>query len=259
MAIIYTGKTNLVPYYIKEADLNIYSIQELAYFIYHYSILISNSFISKNLILYIDNVLKMPKLSSAINDMYNKKENLAEILSYILSHSNYYTNEEVLTFRNSIITLLDYSENEYINKAGDELFYLKKYEKAIIQYKKIEKEDDNAIIKLAFCYAKLQFYGEAAEKLGDLYKKIKDIEILKQTYFCLKLNSSTDKIYDFEPNIDENILADWEFEIVSNILTARKSSAMKDIEELFLMGGEHLRENVYNTIKVWKEKYRYIG
>lgn len=257
--VIYTGKTNLIPYYIKEADMNIYSIQELAYFIYHYSILISNSFISKNLILYIDNVLKMPKLSSAVNDMYNKKENLAEILSYILLHSNYYTEEEVLKFRNGIIVLLDYTENEYINRAGDELFYLKKYEKAISQYKKIEKIDDNVAMKLAFCYAKLQFYAEAADKLGLLYKKVKDIEILKQTYFCLKLNSSTDRIYDYEPNVDENLLADWEFEIVKEILTARKSSAMKDIEDLFLMGGEHLRENVSNTIKVWKEKYRYIG
>ena len=49
MSIIYCGKSNNYPYYVKEADLNIRSIYELAYFIYNYSNIISNNFISKNL------------------------------------------------------------------------------------------------------------------------------------------------------------------------------------------------------------------
>ena len=85
--VIFCGKSNNNPYYIKEADLNIKSIQELAYFIYNYAILISNSFITKNLIVYIDKVLGLSKLASEVNDLYNKKGNLANVLMHILISS----------------------------------------------------------------------------------------------------------------------------------------------------------------------------
>ena len=69
MSVIYCGKSNTVPYYIKEADLNVYSIQELAYFVYNYPMLISNNFVNKNLILYIYSELKMPELSTELNNL----------------------------------------------------------------------------------------------------------------------------------------------------------------------------------------------
>ena len=56
MSVIFCDKLNNKPYYIKEADLNIYSIEELAFFIYEYSVLISHNFINKKLINYIDEV-----------------------------------------------------------------------------------------------------------------------------------------------------------------------------------------------------------
>ena len=70
MSVIYCGKSNTVPYYIKEADLNVYSIQELAYFVYNYPMLISNNFVNKNLILYIYTELGIKDLSTEMNDLY---------------------------------------------------------------------------------------------------------------------------------------------------------------------------------------------
>ena len=257
--IIYCGKSNNNTYYIKEADLNIRSIQELAYFIYNYAILVSNSFLTKNLILYIENSLKLPKLSHKLNEMYNKKENLANVLTYILANSNYYTEDEVSLFRTKLVKLLSLPESEYILQAGDKLFHLKKYEKAIAQYSKIHKTNDTALLKLAFCYAKLQFYEIAANYLGELYKRTKDIDVLKEIYYCLKLNGTIDKLYEYEDKVDEEILADWEFDIVSRIIRIRKSDELKEYENIFLMGSSHIKDNISSQIKIWKEKYRFIG
>ena len=257
--IIFCGKSNNNPYYIKEADLSIRSIQELAYFIYHYAILISNSFITKNLILYIDTSLKLPKLARDINEMYNKKANLSDILTHILINSNYYSDEEVNTFRMSLLKLLSLPEDEYILRAGDKLFDLRKYEKAISQYSKISKKNDEAILKLAFCYAKLQFYEIAADHLGELYRKRRDLNILREAYFCYKLNGTTNRIYEIEENIDENVLAEWEFDIVSQIIKVRRGEEMKEYEDIFLMGTGYIKESVSSLIKIWKEKYRFIG
>ena len=259
MSIIYCGKSNRTPYYIKEADLNIYSIQELAYFVYNYAILISNSFITKNLIIYIDKYLKLPRLSSDINEMYNKKANLADILTHILANSNFYDDDEISKFRRKLLSLLSLPEEEYISLAGDSLFHLKKYERAITQYSKISKNNDNALFKLSFCYAKLHFYENAANYLRELYKRTKSLDVLKEAYYVLKLNGTVDRIYDIEEHISEEMLADWEFDIVSEIIKVRKSEEVKSMEEIFLMGTAHIKESVYAIIKTWKEKYRYIG
>ena len=257
--VIYCGKSNNNPYYIKEADLNIKSIQELAYFIYNYAILISNSFITKNLILYIDVSLKMPKVASDINEMYNKKANLADILTYILANSNFYTDEEIGQFRMRLLRLLSLPEEDYILRAGDKLFQLKKYEKAISQYSKISKNNDLALMRLAFCYAKLQFYENAANYLGELYRHTRSLDVLREAYFCLKLNGTVDRIYEIDDSINESILADWEYDIVSRIIKVRKSDAMKEFEDIFLMGSSYIKENISSNIKIWKEKYRFIG
>ena len=259
MAIIYCGKANTNSYYIKEADLNIKSMQELAYFIYNFAILISNSFITKNLIIYIDKTLGFTKLSSDINEMYNTKTNLASILTHMLLNSNYYGEEEVNKFRLELLELLSLPPEEYIHKAGDKLFKLKKYEKAIAQYSKIMKTDDLALRNLAFCYAKLQFYDIAADYLGELYHRTGDIDVLREAYYSLKLGGNVDKIHEYESNISDELLADWEYEIVSRIIKVRRSDELKSIEEIFLMGQDYIKESISTRIKIWKEKYRYIG
>ena len=257
--VIYCGQSNNNPYYIKEADLSIKSIQELAYFIYNYAILISNSFITKSLILYIDASLKMPRLANDINEMFNKKANLSDILTHILANSNFYTDEEITLFRKKLLKLLSLPEEDYILNAGDKLFQLKKFEKAISQYGKISKTNNNALLRLALSYAKLQFYEIAADNFAELYKKTKSINVLREAYFCLKLNGTVEKIRDIEQRIDENLLADWEYDIVSRIIKVRKDDVMKDYEDIFLMGSSYIKENISALIKKWKEKYRYIG
>lgn len=259
MSVLYCGKPNKIPYYIKEADLNIRSIEELAYFIYNYAILISNSFITKNLIVYIDKVLGLGKLANEVNDLYNKKGNLASVLTHILISSNFYNDDEISQFRIRLLKLLSLPEDEYIHRAGDKLFKLKKYEKAIAQYAKIAKTSDSALKRLAFCYAKLQFYDTAADYLGKLYRRTRDIDDLKEAYFALKLNGTVDKIYDYESNINDELLADWELEIVTRIIMVRKSEELKNIESTFLMGQNDIKENISNRIRIWKDKYRYIG
>lgn len=259
MSILYCGKSNNYPYYVKEADLNIRSIYELAYFIYNYSNIISNNFISKNLIIYIDKTLNMPELAKELNTLYTKKASLPDMLTLILKMSDYYTPEEIEAFKNKLIRLLDYPEKDYISIAGDKLFFLGKYERAITQYAKISKVSEQAMLKLAYSYAKLQFYAKAAEILGELYKITNDEQVLRETYYALKLSGNVDDIYNYEPNVSEEKLADWEFDVVSEIIKVRKSDELKQVEDLFLMGSSHIKSRVSDLIKIWKEKYRYIG
>ena len=260
MSVIYCGKSNTVPYYIKEADLNVYSIQELAYFVYNYPMLISNNFVNKNLILYIYTELGMIDLSTELNDLYNlKSNNIAEFLKLILKYSNYYTETEIYNYDKVLLKLLDMNEQDYINLAGDKLFKLGKYEKAITQYNKIYNKNDEALKKIAFCYAKLQTYDKAIYFLTLLYEKNSDLSILKNIYFCYKLNGNIDDFNSIGYEVNDDLLADWDLEIVTEMLKAKNSDTIKNVDEIFLMGDKYVQDNMKIIIDLWKDKYRYIG
>lgn len=259
MGIIFCGKNNKKAYYIKEADMNIYSIQELSYFIFNYAMLISNSFVSKNLIYYINKDLEMTELSNKLNIMYNKKANIANMLKLILRYSNYYTEEDISKFDIKLLKLLELDEISYINLSGDNLYKLEKYEKAILQYEKIASKDYYAMKMLAFCYAKLQVYDKAIEYLYSLYNKSYDKDILKNLYFCYKLCSNIDGFSELKSEVSEETLTDWEIEIVTKLLNAKNSNEVKNMEEVFMMGDNFISDNINMTLKLWKEKYRYIS
>ena len=260
MSVIYCGKLNNKPYYIKEADINIYTIQELSYYIYNYAMLITNNFISKNLIMYIDNVLELHELAEKLNIQYNTKQSsLVDLLMLILEYSNYYNVNDIKKFKNRILKLVELDEYDYINLAGDTLFELKKYEKAIRQYEKIAKEDDNALLKLAYCYAKLQFYDNAIYNFKILFNRTRNLKVLKDMYFCYKLFGSADEMNEYKNYISSEVSTEWELEIVKLILDVKSSDSIKEKEELFLMGDAYIKDSLNTLIKVWKNKYRYIS
>lgn len=260
MSIIYCGKSNNIGYYIKEADISIYSIQELAYFIYNFPMLISKSFINKNLILYLYNDLDMKDLSNEINEIYNVKDyNIEDVLKIILMNSNMYSQADITKFESRLIKLLQLDEDSFIKLAGDSLYRLEKYDKAILQYARIANKNNVALKNMSFCYAKLQAYDKAIYYLRILYDRNKDMDVLKNIYFCYKLSGNSEKFNDIGIEVDEEDVTNWELEIMKVILKVRNEEKVKNIEEIFLMGEKYIYENLKMIIDIWKEEYRYIS
>lgn len=72
------------PYYIKEVNKNIYSIEELSYYLYNYLYLIDDTFFSDTLIDYIENELKQTTIASGLKQIIAKKGELGEKLPLLL-------------------------------------------------------------------------------------------------------------------------------------------------------------------------------
>ena len=260
MSIIFCNKLNDRPYYIKEADLNIYSIEELAFFIYEYSVLISHNFINKKLINYIDEVLENNELAEELNNKFNsKKTSIIDFLGIILNKSNFYEHKDIDGFYKNLYSLSNMDEDQYNEYAGDKLIDLNKIELAIKKYEKISSDNLYAMYKLAYCYGKLQLYEEAANTLRELFIKSNDTRVLKDYYYCLYILKSTDKIYEFREYLKENDPSDWEFDMIKNKISAKNSPNAKEIEDIFLMGEKYIKENMAIRINKMKEKYRFIN
>lgn len=69
------------PYYITEINKNIYSIEELNYYLYNYLYLVDEEFFSESLIDYIENELKQTTIATGLRQALNKNGNLGEMIA----------------------------------------------------------------------------------------------------------------------------------------------------------------------------------
>ena len=79
------------PYYITEINKNIYSIEELNYYLYNYLYLVDEEFFSESLIDYIENELKQTTIATGLRQALNKNGNLGEMIAVVIKNSGYYT------------------------------------------------------------------------------------------------------------------------------------------------------------------------
>lgn len=258
MGLIYCGNENQIPYYIREADINIYSLQELAYFIKKYSMLISNNFINKNLIMYIKNQLNNQNLYYELNTLYNNKDSdIVNMLILILNYCGMYDENDINDFIEYINYLQKIDKDEYIKLCADSLYTLKKYHKAILQYQKIP---DNAYTykNIGYAYAKLLDFDKAIKYLDIAFAKEKNIDILKDIYICCKLSKRIEKFDKYRELVSDERVADWEYEIVKLKLNAKNSKNIEMIDDIFMMGDNYIKEHLSLRINNIKEKYRYV-
>lgn len=131
------SKMTQQPYYIEQLDINIYSIEEMAYYLYNNVYLVDRSFFNTNLINYIRNECVMPELAGRIEKGLKFGETYAGLVMMVAEASGYYDREE--------LDELEYILDKIGNKPVDERMALRaeifmkkgKYSKAQEIYKKL--------------------------------------------------------------------------------------------------------------------------
>ena len=74
------------PYYIKEINKHIYSIEELSYYLFNYLYLVDDSFFSDGLIDYIENELEQKTIASGLRQIIANKGTLCEKISFVIKN-----------------------------------------------------------------------------------------------------------------------------------------------------------------------------
>ena len=72
------------PYYIKEVNKNIYSIEEISYYLYNYLYLIDDKFFSEELIEYIDKELDQTHIAAGIRQIIANGGELGEKIAFVI-------------------------------------------------------------------------------------------------------------------------------------------------------------------------------
>lgn len=168
-----------VPYYIKDVDMNIYSIEELAYYLYHNVYLIDEDFFQDGLLEYIENDLSLPQIANGIRQAKEHNRSLVEIISYVVKASGYYETEELKQLNKELELLGTKTGLERMKAKADILLGCKKYNSAYECYRYILLKHRDQTLQPSF-------YGSVCNNMGivcaNMFKYEKAAQMFRNGY-----------------------------------------------------------------------------
>lgn len=260
------------PYYFKLTDTNVYTIEEVCYYIRHNIYMIQEELFEESFAEWLCEELGMDETAKKIEDMIEDHNNLKDIVVTLCCSCDYYTEKEI----NELIAIMDETENLPLRGRAkikaDNYLRCGFYEKAIEEYDHILNCDDmlNANISeygemyhnMGVAYAMLEDFGNAAVSFKSAYEKNSSDESLKQYIYALKLTGDKE-LYSKEAkklDIDIQKITCIEKDYKSACDEAEKSKNIKNIERLkeTMKSGyvEEYYDNINSYINGWKEEYR---
>lgn len=269
------GPIASMPYYIEGVSINIYSIEELCYFIANNTYLMDKNFMNSELCIWIEREAKNPALAERLAEIMRQKGKLSAFVGEILLESGYCTreeNQEILQILTEMEEMPDFECNKI---RADRLMEKDKYLSCIYEYKRLLDAEDagqqapellgNIWHNLGTAYSRMFLFEEAVACYEKAYQHNHNKESMKARLFAYKCMQ---RDIDFmkaarEYGLDETAVTAINNEIAlrcSNEATEQLKVRLGELEELRKQGhrGEY-KQQIRDMIFARKEEYRRIS
>ena len=221
------------PFNFKLTDTNIYTIEELCYYIYNNIYIITEEIFDNELVFWIRNELKMTELSDKLFNMISKKNGIKDLVVTVFCSADYYTEKEIKL----LIDTMDLLEGMPIlvrrKMKADNYMKYKSFSLAMKEYEEILsspqiKEIDNSqygniMHNLGVVRMNISSFSSAAECFKEAYIRNNNRESLIHYLCALKLDKRDEE---------------YEDAIISYSV---KNETIIDIEERFLRLGREAK------------------
>ncbi len=257
--ILCYSKKATKPYFIKNMNINLYTIEELCYYLYHNIYLIDENVINDELILWIDKELELTGLSELLN---TNRGSIKNVLINILTYTGYVSKKD-LEETDKLLTKMDGQSNiEKKLARADHLLQCKKYVEAILEYRLLmdaieEDQKEKIWNNMGVAYASMFLFCEAAKCFKIAYEIGMKEELYKQFLFAVAMSSKeevTDIIQDIKEDYNERLK-----EELDKILQPETNSKLKQFHDVL----NHKKENriaayykgLEDLLEEWKKEY----
>ena len=183
-----------VPYYIESISLNVYSLEEICYYLKEYIDLVEGSFMDKELIRWIGQELKQGELADKLTELKEQGGKLIEFVNAIVSGCNYCTPEECKTMAEKLAIFENKTEIECKKIRADRLLEKKRYQASILAYQKLLEHSGisgafagDIYHNLGTAYAGMFLFEDAAESYGKAFQRNQNPISGKQRRVALQL------------------------------------------------------------------------
>lgn len=139
--ILCQTKKAKTPYFIENISTNIYSLEELCYYLYHNLYLVDRSIINEGLCTWISEELALPRLAAKIKPHLGKFASMEDVLYPIFKEINYLSYEELRVLNGKLARLDVEAPLLREKRKGDALVENGMYVNAIRVYQNLLRRD----------------------------------------------------------------------------------------------------------------------
>jgi tetratricopeptide (TPR) repeat protein len=262
-----------MPYYVENISVNLYSLEELCYYITHNAYLLERDFMCEELCTWVEKELKLVQLADRLRDILREQGKLSDFVRIILNENGYCLPNEIRDVCEVILEMEEKSDFECSKIRADRLMEREKYLSCIYEYKRLldseDAKNENALIvgniwhNLGTAYARLFLFEEAAGCYRKAYQRNQDYASLKAELFAYRCMHDEPA---FTRTAMENNLDDTAMQAIRNELTvlsrgeetSRFEEKLEQIVQMKAQGNYTRYKLALQEIIInWKEDYRY--
>lgn len=155
------------PYYIENIRMNIYSLEELCFYLYNNACLIDESLLNERLLDWLRDELGLTRLYRQLYDQLEKKDGIGFLVLPIFREAGYLTTSAMREYQEQLQKLEVQSSDMKQKLRGDYLVKERMYGRAVSEYREILKRKNPG--KLG-----VQFYAAIWNNLGAAYAGMLD-------------------------------------------------------------------------------------
>lgn len=185
------------PYYIESISTNIYSIEELCFYLYENCCLIDHTIINEALCDWIRDELGLKKLYRQLYDQLENQESISYFILPIFREIAYLTTQQMREFQEKISRLEVQQEDVRQKMKGDYLVKCGMYSNAMHEYYQVLERRSPGKLGAQFyaevwnnlggAYARMFLFKEASECYLNAWKLVGTREILRKYVSTLPL------------------------------------------------------------------------
>lgn len=214
-----------IPYVIKNVGQEVYSLEEMSYYIFNNVYLLGQDLINEELIAYIASELKEERLATNLTTLLQKKAPLSEQIVFFLRYVDYYSDAEIMELKKIIDDMNSKHIHERLCARADALLANNCCHSAIRNYELVIEEPDKelsdkfyakAYHNIGVCYARLFQYERAYVYFERAYELGGSDESRRQAGIASLMNEQLGGKSLCELNEEDSFVYNHELEMLMN-------------------------------------------
>lgn len=269
------GKMASIPYYLEGISMNIYSLEELCYYIANNTYLLEKNFMNPELGIWIERELGKKELAEKLQHIYEQNGKLSAYIFEILKACGYCSPQEDREIFRVLSEMEEKTEFERNKIRADRLMERDKFLSSIYEYKRLLESKDisqvSALLKgdvwhnLGTAYARMFLFEEAADSFRTAYRFNERQESLKALIFVRICQGDEQDLKNTarEYHLDDAAIEALKKEVSLTYKGEEKAAFQEQLDRLDTLSREgkkkEYKQEVSEIIFSWKEEYRRIS
>lgn len=265
------GSLSQTPYYLSGLGVNIYSMDELCFYLVRDSYILDNDLVDTKLCDYIEEQLGLTTIADCLRNLINENAPVGEMVTTLLEKTGYCDEEEIKRIQKILVDNASLSFAAKRKLRGDNLVKAGKYTRAIEEYQYVLSSVDSSeepdlysaiLHNIGSAYAQMFLMDKAVE----FYKKAYDVNGDRESLILyLAGKRMRMKGEDFERMVvrcgyDDRVVIDAQMRLQKAENEELISEYVPDVKQIIELKSEgkvaEASRESEKVLEKWKQDYR---